>query len=114
MSVQGLWTVDFQIARGGRFSGVIVLQGNKVFGGDSQYYYVGTYKESGGEVEAEAQCTHYAGAVSTAFGTNENTYSLKMQGKHSGDLVTGEIWRPDRPNQKLPLRLVRRAQSGEP
>lgn len=111
MSVQGLWTVDFQITGGGRFSGVVVLQGNKVLGGDSQYYYTGAYKESGDDIQAEINCAHYAGAVSTAFGTNESSYSLRMEGKRSGDVVTGEIWRPERPNQKLSVRLMRRAQS---
>ena len=112
MSVQGLWTVDFQIARGLRFSGVIVLQGNKVLGGDSQYYYTGTYREKGDNVEAEVQCTHYAGDVSTAFGTREKSYSLKLEGKHSANAVTGKIWRPENPNQKLDVRLVKQAEGG--
>lgn len=109
MSLQGLWTIDFEIAGRGRFSGVVVLQGNKVLGGDSQYFYDGTYKETGDDVEAEALCTHYAGAVSTAFGTSEQTYSLKLEGKHSGNAITGKIWRPESPNLKLDVRLLKQA-----
>jgi len=100
--------LTFRLRDAGVFSGVVVLQGNKVWGGDSQFYYIGTYKEDGDKIEADVDCPHHAGAMSTAFGTNEANYSLKMDGQHKGDLVTGKIWLPGNPNLKLDLQLVRR------
>jgi hypothetical protein len=107
MTTQGLWTLELQTSKAWTNGGVIVLKGNKVFGGDSQYYYTGSFQEQGDDVTGEITATHYHGAVSTAFGTNERSYRLSMSGKHNGDAVNGHIWRPEAPTKKLNARMTR-------
>jgi hypothetical protein len=40
---------------------VVVLETNRLFGGDSGYYYVGSYAGKNGLLTAQVRVTHYAG-----------------------------------------------------
>lgn len=42
--MEGLWTVEFGSSSGSFGGGVVYLQNGKLWGGDSSYYYSGSYK----------------------------------------------------------------------
>jgi hypothetical protein len=88
---------------------VLVLETGRVFGGDSQYYYLGGFSATDDEIKGDAQITHYQGPVSTAFGDNAQTFKVSLQGKRSGDTIDGFMWRPEAPAMRIPVKLVRRA-----
>ena len=57
-SVEGMWTVWFE-GVAGLGCGIVVLETQKVFGGDSSWYYRGSYTIDGGQFSAEVEVTHY-------------------------------------------------------
>jgi hypothetical protein len=59
-SVEALWTVDFDSAAGGWVNGgIAVLETGRVFGGDSQFYYLGNYEVSGKQITATVAVKQY-------------------------------------------------------
>lgn len=48
-------------------AGVVVPETNRVFGGDSSYYYTGTFQVRNGEVTAQVRVRHYAGPFNKYF-----------------------------------------------
>lgn len=44
-AMQGLWTIEFGSSAGIYGSGVIVLRDGTIKGGDTSYYYDGSYEE---------------------------------------------------------------------
>jgi hypothetical protein len=67
VSVTGLWTAEFttQTDRG---TGVVVFVNGRILGGDNHYYYSGSYKEQGTQLEGSLLVKHYAGALANVFG----------------------------------------------
>ena len=67
--LDGFYKVEFQTPLGGG-SGVVVLQGGRVWGGDSTMYYTGSYAVNGTEVSAELDTSRhtYAPEVHPVFG----------------------------------------------
>lgn len=66
--LEALWSVEFISNVGGTGGGVVVLETQRLFGGDSQYFYVGTFKVEGPLVRATLKVTHYYGPPSSVFG----------------------------------------------
>lgn len=71
-----------------------MLETGRVFGGDSQFYYLGKYSVSGAAVQAEIRVTHYHGPTGTAFGDTAASFDVKLDGKLSGGVVDGTMTRP--------------------
>jgi hypothetical protein len=75
--LEALWSVMF-IAPGQQNinAGVIIFETGRLFGGDSWYYYTGTYEGKNGILTAKLKSTHYAGPMgSPSMGIRwEGTY----------------------------------------
>jgi hypothetical protein len=69
--LEALWSVVFLTPNSTRLNaGVVVFETNRIFGGDSWYYYTGTYQGKGGKLTAKIRSTHYFGEIgSPAIGT---------------------------------------------
>lgn len=63
MAVEGLWLVEFMSREQGTWGkGVTVLETGKILGGDSGYYYIGSYSVEHTTIEAEVKITqHFMG-----------------------------------------------------
>jgi hypothetical protein len=101
MSIEALWTVTFQVespSPGGKWEngGVIVLETSRIFGGDSQYYFVGSFKLRGeGEFTGRLKVVHYHGDRRTAFGDAGPIFEVDVQGKLvTPDTIAGVMSRP--------------------
>jgi hypothetical protein len=107
-SVEALWTAESETVAGWRNGGVIVLETNRIFGGDSQYYYVGRYtiQPGRGEVSGELTVTHYFGEALTAWGDPAQALKITFQGQFVNGRIEGEMIRAGFPN--LPFRLTKR------
>ena len=111
MSLEALWTVKFEDAtvQGWVNGGVVVLETGRIFGGDSAYYYLGTFELDGDRFTADVRVVHYSGDPTTTFGTTETDFKIQLEGQRSGDTIQAEMWRVAAPNLRLPTILERKA-----
>ena len=82
-SIEALWTIQFDTGNGWINGGVVIFETGRVFGGDSQYFYTGTYQNHGDQISGEARIRHYHGPLSTAFGTNDKDFMVRLEGTRS-------------------------------
>jgi hypothetical protein len=66
--VDGLWTMEFMVAPNRYGSGVVVLKDGRILGGDSGYYYNGTYELIGTTLNATANIIKYNQNSISVFG----------------------------------------------
>ena len=112
MSVEGMW--KFQSASVGepdvlRWGGVVVLESNKIFGGDSVMAYLGTYEVDRYDVKAEVRSwiwNHDVGDVENVFGmTGAIDYKVILSGRREGDVITGFIAPLESSDYRLSIRM---------
>ena len=106
--VEGLWSVEFISTEGGRGAGVVILETQRIFGGDSQYFYLGKYEVKYQKLEAEIEVTHYSGEPNSIFG-RENNFWVKITGEFKGDVMMGQGHRVNNPQMELGVKLTKRA-----
>ena len=95
-----------------RNGGVVVLETGKVFGGDSGYYYLGSYEVDGkgSSFKATGKVVKHNPAWHDAFGDTAQQFDIEMTGTiGTNGIITGHIKRLDKPNVSLPLRLTKKA-----
>lgn len=78
--INGLWTVEFisTIKRYGR--GVIIINDERILGGDDGYYYSGRGKVTGNKIEATINVIKYDQNSVSVFGDIDH-FQLKIEGK---------------------------------
>jgi hypothetical protein len=86
-----------------------IIETEKVLGGDSQYFYVGTYSLQGSKAVAKVKITHYTGTTYSIFGALDE-FDLELSGTpaHGGFTMNGYIVQ-NRALQ-ISMRLTRRAE----
>jgi hypothetical protein len=78
MSIEAMWTAQFQSNKGIFGAGIVVLETARAFGGDSQYYYVGDYRVDGDQISVSLTVIHYANDIDSIFGPLQKfTVALK-------------------------------------
>lgn len=109
-SIEALYVVEFgDVATGGRTfrnGGVAVLETNRIFGGDSGYYYVGTYAVKDNKIEATARIVKHNPTWINAFGDGSPSFNVKMEGTVNNGVIQGSMERLDRSGMRLPIRLT--------
>ena len=78
--LEGLWSIEFISNLNVIGTGVVVFESERLFGGDSGYFYVGSYSSIQGVVTGEAEVTHYAGPSNSIFG-NVHQFRVQLSGK---------------------------------
>lgn len=106
--LEALWSVEFVSNMQGFGAGVAVFETGRIFGGDSQYYYVGAYRQKDGVLSAELEVTHYAGEPSSVFGPAKK-FHLKVSGKPAQPTMEVRGHVVENPNLQIYIRLTRRA-----
>lgn len=81
--LEALWSLEFQSNRGFEGGGVVIFETGRVFGGDAQYYYTGTYEVKSGNITAKVKVTRYvdSGLGVSIFGTDDKEIELEFEGK---------------------------------
>lgn len=116
MSIEALWTMymgtvdEPGLTEGWASAGVVVFETGRLFGGDSGYYYLGTYELNGGRVTGTAVSQHYNGPPNSAFGPGIISQEVKFEGTIEGEEISGEMWVKGRPQPRLPMKLHRQAE----
>jgi len=110
VSLDVLWTAEFQVVSGWTNGGVVVLEKGRLFGGDGQYYYAGRLAlnpQDGTSLSGHLKVVHYHGERTTAFGDVGPAFNLEIQGTLlSPTAISGVMKRPG--FATLAFRLVRR------
>ena len=88
--IEAFWKISF-INQPDASPGVLVLENGLIRGGDSNYYYVGTYKVEDDIIYADVSVIHYFGFLNNIFGTLEKV-EVKVSGKidHDNFILSGE------------------------
>lgn len=107
--LEALWTIEFEVAGGWQNGGVLVFETGRIFGGDSQYYYLGTFNASGGSVTAELRVTHYHGPPGTAWGDAATDLQVHAKARWEDDQTIVGTMRRSGQAHALQFRLRKRA-----
>lgn len=80
-------------------AGVIVLETQRFFGGDSMYYYVGDYTLNRSEITGSGKVVLHTAVpgVPTIFGDPAAEFEVALKGTVAGDTISGWMSRLDMP-----------------
>lgn len=106
--IEALWSLEFVAANGNDGGGVVIFESGRIFGGDSSYYYVGSYEISGSKLTANVVVNHYFGDVNNVFGPYKKV-TLELAGQVEQDqfIVQGVA---KEPASNAKVRLTRRSE----
>src|SRR5580700_6450871 len=116
--IEGLYVVEFgDVAIGGQTytywnGGVAVLETNRIFGGDSGYYYVGNYTIKDSQFEATVKIVKHSPTWEDAFGSTSPSFKVKVQATSNNGIIEGFRTRPHRPRWRIRRALGRRTGPG--
>jgi hypothetical protein len=85
--VEGFWIVQFEGMQGNG-GGVVMFVKGKVFGGDSGYTYLGSYRVEGTSVKANVVVRNFLPGVPSVVGV-VGDFELNIEGKLEGDVIKG-------------------------
>jgi T3SS negative regulator,GrlR len=99
--IEALYVVEFGDVggQGYRNGGVAVLETNRIFGGDSGYYYVGTYNIKDNHIEATAKVVKHNPSFANVFGDASLSFNIKMSGTVDAGGMQGFMERHGRIDQ---------------
>ncbi|MGD2075303.1 MAG: hypothetical protein PVI91_12325 [Gammaproteobacteria bacterium] len=78
--LEAVWSVEFLSNENRVAGGVVVFETGRVFGGDSNYYYLGTYETREGKITAQVTITNFTGITSLIFGEGLPEFSVQVEG----------------------------------
>lgn len=108
MSPEGIWTTEIMGIFGWESTGVMVLENGRAIDGGNHHYSVGRYESANGDVRISLSVEYY-GTPRTIFGAADKNLSVEINGKLGKDTIEGTVHRLDKPNQKVTIKMSRRA-----
>lgn len=89
--------------------GVLLLETERGFGGDSGYAYVGTYNVSSDKFEANITISrfNFSPEVESAWGPDVSELDVQASLTREDDIMYGTMWPKLAPDNKLAVFLVR-------
>ena len=116
-SIEALWAVYFDdthnpfgLIPGMINAGVVVIESGRIFGGDSQFFYLGTVEVDSSDLSARIMVSHFNGPGTTAFGENASEpFEVEVEGRRDEDVISGEMWQCTRPAERLKITFRRLA-----
>ncbi len=104
--IDGFWIVYAQ-SKHGNAGGVAVFMRGKIYGGDSGFYYVGTY-EGDKIVKARIAVRNFDSSIPNILGVAKD-YELHVTATVDGDTMKGTAVVPGVPSESMSVRLVRKS-----
>ena len=88
--MEGFWTVHFKGVQG-LGAGVVTLIGGQLFGGDTGFFFKGTYSRQGNTMTAHVHVKQHVPGMANVMRRSE--FDLELNGTRQGDTisVTGKI-----------------------
>jgi hypothetical protein len=107
--VDGFWVAQVQALQGVG-GGVVVLTKGRIFGGDTSFYYIGSYTLEGAVLRARVTVRKFLAEAVSIFGI-EGDYELDLTGTVQGDVIEGKAVLADtRAVAGLVVRLTKRGE----
>jgi hypothetical protein len=107
MSIEGIWTGEIYGPFGWENRGVFLLERSRIVGSDNRQSSIGTFRQSGDDVQAELM-VHYYGPPRTVFGEAKEEFTTVIVCERNCSEINGTIRRPDKPQFDLQIRLTKR------
>lgn len=107
MSIEGLWILKFAAGQL-TGSGVVVFANSKLFGGETGFYYLGSYEADGRIFKARVVVRNFDPSMPSGFGINGD-YEMDVSGILQGDEMTGTAVVSGHPQYSLGVRAVKKA-----
>lgn len=108
MVVEGFWTLRFegpQVAG----TGVAVMKDNKLYGGETGFYYMGTYEVDGNVFKARIVVRNFDPAIPSGFGI-QGDYEMDVSGVIKDDTtMNGTAMVTGHPQYNIGICLMKRA-----
>ena len=108
MAVDGFWLLRFdgpQVTG----TGVAMMKGNKVYGGETGFYYIGNYEVDGKVFKARIAVHNFDPAIPSGFGI-KGVYEMDVSGLIKDDAtMSGTAMIAGHPEYNLGIRLMKRA-----
>lgn len=108
MAVDGFWTLRFegpQVAG----TGVVMMKANKVYGGETGFYYIGNYEVDGNVFKARIAVRNFDPAIPSGFGI-PGDYEMDVSGLVKDDTtMQGTAMITGHPQCNIGIRLTKRA-----
>ena len=67
MDIDGFWTVHFSRTGDSAGSGVVIFHKGKLFGGETGFYYIGTYTSEGNVLKARVMIRNFDPSTPSGF-----------------------------------------------
>ena len=107
MALDGLWIVQFT-GKEILGSGVAVFINGKVVGGETGFYYIGTYEADGKAVKARVVIRNFDPAMPNGFGF-VGDYEMDVSAMIQDNQMTGTAMITNQPQHSLGIRLTKKA-----
>jgi hypothetical protein len=104
--VEGLWTIEFTSPLGFG-TGVVVLTGKRLLGGDEGYYYSGEYAVDDHHIGGKAEIVRFNKNSLSVFG-DMDSFTLELDGNISSDSIVGVASISGQPELKAQIRCKRK------
>lgn len=111
-SIEALYSVSFGdilSSNPHENGGVIIFETGRVYGGDSGYYYLGTFETGQDKIKADITVTKHNPSWGNAFGDAAITFKIKVSASINDNIIEGHMTRSDMPQLTLPVRLKKLA-----
>jgi hypothetical protein len=108
MLLEGLWSSEIYGLFGWESTGVLMLRDGRAVGGGNNHTSVGEYSVEGNTATIGLNI-RYHGSPRTLFGSTEAEFRVHLRGECSDGVITGSVYREDKPKLTLSVRLTRRA-----
>jgi hypothetical protein len=106
LELNGLWTASFASGSDDSGAGVVVLLNGTIHGGNSSYYYTGTYFVDGPNFKGRMTATHFFGDLSKIFGPLRSI-RLVIDGTGTEQVILAQGYAPNEPSRRINIRLQR-------
>ena len=92
-------------------NGIVILETQRVLGGDSSFSIIGDYDIKGRDFNAIVKCNNYANTLESIFGNIDN-FTLNLKGRANEEFTTidAEGYMDGNPKHLIQLRLERIAE----
>jgi len=105
--VDGFWIVQYEGMKGNG-GGVVIFTKGKVFGGDTGYTYMGSYRTQGTSVKANVKVCNFLPDVPSVVGV-AGDFELNIDGTVEGDVIKGTGSLVNSQAVGIALKLTKRA-----
>jgi len=107
--IEALYGVEFESNMNDAGYGVVVLETERILGGDSSFVFVGNYKLENGIIKAEVKCTNDRKILQSIFGDIDE-FTLSLSGKPQRNEFILQGYMIENPAMKIGIKLTRRAE----